>query len=382
MNPTEPNSYIAKMYNPWIVTILSVLASILIYLMISSLFTVKDFRLGFILSVSIPAVIAFPISFIMIHYHRQVSRQKLEIEEKNAELLQSNEEIATQRDLLENKTLEVEAANRSITASIAYAQRIQNAILPSLRLIQRHLPDSFVLLQPRDMVSGDFYWFTHLGDETAPGKSVLVAADCTGHGVPGALMSMIGNDLLNDIVEVKRVTAPDEILRQLHHGIAKALKQGENDNRDGMDLTLCTIDWEQHLLHFAGAKNSLIVIENGTLIEIPGDKTPVGTSVLSDAKHTYTTQTIQLDATTRCFYMFSDGFSDQFGGPRNRNFMSKRFRQRLLEIHQEPMSKQKELLETTLNQWRCYQNEIPEPQTDDILVVGFRVVKQSIHPSN
>ncbi|OJJ14000.1 hypothetical protein BKI52_44855 [marine bacterium AO1-C] len=367
------SSYVAKMYNPWIVTFLSVLASTLIYLIVASLFTVKDFRLGLILSVSIPVVIAFPISFIMIHYHRQINQQKLEIEEKNVELSQSNEEIATQRDLLEVKTLEAETANRNITASIAYARRIQNAILPSLRLIKHYLPESFVLFQPRDIVSGDFYWFAHIKDDTSQGKSVLTVADCTGHGVPGALMSMIGNDLLNDIVEVKGVTQPDEILQQLHAGVAKALKQEENDNRDGMELALCTIDWEQHLLHFAGAKNSLIIIEDGNLTEIKGDKKPIGTSVLSDSDPIFTTQTIQLGSKPKHFYMFSDGFQDQFGGTRGRKFMTKRFRRRLLEVHNEPMQKQKELLEDTLTQWRSSNNEKPEPQTDDILVMGFKI---------
>ncbi|HAS44354.1 MAG TPA: hypothetical protein DCS93_28005 [Microscillaceae bacterium] len=367
------SSYIAKMYNPWIVTFLSVLASTLIYLVVSSLFTVKDFRLGLILSVSIPVVIAFPISFIMIHYHRQITQQKLEIEEKNAELSQSNEEIATQRDLLEVKTLEVETAHRNITASIAYARRIQNAILPSVRLIQQVLPESFILFQPRDIVSGDFYWFAHVKDDTPQGKSVLTAADCTGHGVPGALMSMIGNDLLNDIVEVKGITEPDEILQRLHTGVIKALKQEENDNRDGMDLALCTIDWERRLLHFAGAKNSLILIENGHLTEIKGDKHPIGASVLTDTKHTFTSHTIELGTEPKCFYIFSDGFQDQFGGPRNRKFMTKRFRQRLLEIYQEPMLRQQQLLEDTLSQWRHHKKGMPEPQTDDILVVGFKI---------
>lgn len=367
------SSYVAKMYNPWIVTFLSVLASTVIFLIISTLYAVKDFRLGLTLSVSIPMVIAFPISFIMIHYHRQITQQKQEIEEKNVELSQSNEEIATQRDLLEVKTLEAETANRNITASIAYAQRIQNAILPSLNLLQQHLPQSFILFQPKDIVSGDFYWFTHIKDETTQGKTVLAVVDCTGHGVPGALMSMIGNDLLNDIVEVKGVTQPHEVLQQLHVGVTKALKQDENDNRDGMDMALCTIDWGHNLLHFAGAKNSLIMIEGGQLTEVKGDRKPIGTQVLGESDDTFTTHTIQLDDKPKCFYMFSDGFQDQFGGSRNRKFMTKRFRQLLLDIHHQPILTQKKSLTEALNQWRISKSGTPEPQTDDILVMGFQV---------
>jgi len=366
------SSYITKMYNPWIVTFLSVLASTLIYLVVSSLFTVKDFRLGLTLSVSIPAVIAFPISFIMIHYHRQINQQKLEIEEKNAELSQSNEEIATQRDLLETKTRELGMVNRNITSSIEYARRIQNAILPSMNLIQKNLPESFVLFQPRDIVSGDFYWFAHIKDETTQGKSVLTAVDCTGHGVPGALMSMIGNDLLNDIVEVKGITQPDKILQKLHAGVIKALKQEETNNQDGMDLALCTIDWEHQLLHFAGAKNSLIIIENGVLTEIKGDKKPIGIYKEIETNNIFTNHTISLNS-SKSFYIFSDGFQDQFGGPRNRKFMTKRFRKQLLEIHHEPMWAQKKLLEDTLNQWRNAMDGSPESQTDDILVIGFKI---------
>ncbi|OJJ14001.1 hypothetical protein BKI52_44860 [marine bacterium AO1-C] len=366
-------SLVKKLNNPWVVMSLSMISSISIFLITTLFYTYKDYYLVLGLASAIPAVVSFPISFVLIGFQRQIQQQKDEIEEKNTELTQVNEEIATQRDLLEGKNREIININQDLTESILYAQQIQEAMLPSKSLIQQHLPESFVLYKPRDIVSGDFYWFTAFNNDKGDTKQLLLAAvDCTGHGVPGALMSMMGNELLNEIVEVRGVTEPGEILQQLHLGVTKALKQRENDNRDGMEMALCSIDLENKRLHFAGAKNSLVIIGNGQLTEIKGDKRPIGTQLFADSE-VFTTHTISLDAQPKRFYMFSDGFQDQFGGPMNKKFMANRFRKYLLEIAVQPMQAQKQLLEDKLTQWKNSQNEKPEPQTDDILVIGFQI---------
>lgn len=342
--------------------------------------------------------------FITRRSNQKLAKKKDEIEEKNTELFQVNEEIATQRDLLETKNVEIENINHNLTASIVYAQRIQEAMLPSLSRIQAYLPESFVLFRPRDIVSGDFYWFakiksieqneqqehahaTKLGQsmqlEMMSSKLVLAVVDCTGHGVPGALMSMTGNNLLNEIVEMRGTDRPDQILRQLHRGVKKALKQDETNNRDGMDMALCVIDVQQQVVSFAGAKNPLVVIQNGKLQEIKGDKTPIGGEWGKEEDRKFTNHTIRLDNEEAMFYMFSDGYQDQFGGPEGKKFMKGRFKKLLLEIHHLPLDVQKQKLDDTITQWitsaRRESTERSgkiESQIDDILVVGFRMPKK------
>ncbi|WP_299456263.1 tetratricopeptide repeat protein [uncultured Microscilla sp.] len=320
--------------------------------------------------------------------NKQLSKQKNEIEEKNTELFQVNEEIAAQRDLLETKNVEIENINQDITSSIVYAQRIQEAMLPSLNRIQTYLPQSFVLFKPRDIVSGDFYWFSNIkptNHEAAPqdmthDKLVFAAVDCTGHGVPGALMSMTGNNLLNEIVEMRGADCPSEILRLLHKGVKKALKQDETNNRDGMDMALCVIDRQKKEVNFAGAKNPLIYINNGKLHEIKGDKTPIGGEWgKKEGERLFTKHCLPLNNDVTTFYMFSDGYQDQFGGPEGKKFMKGHLKKLLLEIHQKPMKEQKQILETTIIQWMERQNARTkeEPQLDDILVVGFRVEEKA-----
>lgn len=342
--------------------------------------------------------------FITRRSNQKLAKQKDEIEEKNTELFQVNEEIAAQRDLLETKNVEIENINHNLTSSIVYAQRIQEAMLPSLSRIQAYLPESFILFRPRDIVSGDFYWFakiksleqnepleyahaTRLGQsmqlEMTSSKLVLAAVDCTGHGVPGALMSMTGNNLLNEIVEMRGTDRPDQILRQLHRGVKKALKQDETNNRDGMDMALCVIDMQQRVVNFAGAKNPLVVIQNGELREIKGDKTPIGGEWGKEEDRKFTNHAIQLNDEEAMFYMFSDGYQDQFGGPEGKKFMKGRFKKLLLEIHHLPLDVQKQKLDDTITQWIASagkgntegENKI-ESQIDDILVVGFRMGKK------
>ncbi len=282
--------------------------------------------------------------------------------------------------------------NKRIVDSISYAQRIQEAMLPSIKTIQESLPESFILFKPRDIVSGDFYWFCQLEPKPIyeevvasaegirsefkgfqPPKTLIAAIDCTGHGVPGAFMSMIGNDLLDSIVIEHNVTRPDEILNRMHQGIRTTMKQKLNENSDGMDIALCTIDFEHGYLEYAGAFNPLVVIQDGEMQIIKADKKLVGVWYRENEQRTYTRHRIKLDKPTT-IYIHSDGFVDQLGGTKKKKFLSKRLHRFLYEIHRRPMFEQKLLLETKLRNW------IGEgTQNDDILVIGFHLEPPSLN---
>ncbi|MEW6469260.1 MAG: SpoIIE family protein phosphatase [Bacteroidota bacterium] len=251
--------------------------------------------------------------------------------------------------------------NQEITDSINYAQRIQEAILPARGIKYRHFPDAFVLFRPRDVVSGDFYWFSARGS-----KRLIAAADCTGHGVPGAFMSMLGNTFLGEIVNENGTTSPDEVLDQLRSKIVSALKQEQNtDSKDGMDIALCVFDDANNTLEFSGAYNPLYHIRNGELREIRGDKQPVGLS-FGEPKP-FTRHTIPLQQGD-CFYIFSDGYAHQFGGKDRKKFKYSRLKGLLLEVHRKPMSEQEEILHQAFIDWKG-----PFEQIDDVLVIGVRV---------
>jgi serine phosphatase RsbU (regulator of sigma subunit)/ligand-binding sensor domain-containing protein len=295
---------------------------------------------------------------------------EIKVQERTAEIVKQKDQIELQKNDIELQKQALEVAytdiskkNKHITSSINYAQKIQHAILPVHQQMQEGIPDVFVLFKPRDVVSGDFYWFSQKGDVL-----IIAAVDCTGHGVPGAFMSMIGNTLLNQIVNEKNITEPAAILNHLHQGVRKALKQEseQSERQDGMDIALCSINKRTRVVQYAGANNPLIWIQNGQLEEIKGNKFSIG-GMQKEAERSFTNHTLQLTDTTQ-FYLFSDGYEDQFGGPENKRFMSKRFKQLLLEVHQKPAGEQKQVLEQTIEQWQGR-----ESQMDDMLVVGFRI---------
>ncbi len=292
----------------------------------------------------------------------QLAQQKNEIELKNVELEQTQEEIKAQRDALEVKKEELNYAYNNIKASITYAKRIQAAILPPLPNIQVYLPEIFILFKPRDIVSGDFYWFA----PTSETSCVLAAVDCTGHGVPGAFMSMIGDSLLNQIVIENHITSPDLILAALNKGIKNSLRKGEQDAKDGMDMAICWVDKAQQLIEWAGAMNPACVVQNGELREIKADKKPIGD--VDTEGFCFTKHIISCEVPTTV-YLYSDGYQDQFGGAEGRKFMIRRFRNLLADIHTHPMPTQKEILEDTLANWLG----TTHTQIDDILVIGFRL---------
>ncbi|MDQ3046155.1 MAG: SpoIIE family protein phosphatase [Bacteroidota bacterium] len=263
---------------------------------------------------------------------------------------------------VEERTQELAQKNKDITSSIQYAKRIQLAILPPLQQIFNHFPEAFLVYKPKDIVSGDFYWFG-----IKDGKKIIAAVDCTGHGVPGAFMSMIGHNLLNQIISENGITDPAEILNALHRGVQGALKQGTNvvDTSDGMDVALCTIDMDNQELKFAGAYRPLFLL-NGTKQEkIEADKYPIGGSQL-DVERKFTTHTLKVQKGDT-IYMTTDGYADQFGGEKGKKFMVKRFNELLLSMQPKSMQGQSELLDQTFENWR---GEFQ--QVDDILIIGIR----------
>eukprot|EP01156_Anaeramoeba_ignava_P020575 Anaeramoba_ignava/c16393_g1_i2.p1 GENE.c16393_g1_i2~~c16393_g1_i2.p1 ORF type:complete len:599 (-),score=61.88 c16393_g1_i2:1054-2850(-) len=299
-------------------------------------------------------------------------------------LLESrNKEIAEKSDELSTALEKIQHQNKQITKSINYSKGIQRAMLPETSDLNFYLPESFIMFKPRDIVSGDFYWFRkaqrkfdiqrifkiHEQEEKTELKKddifLLSAVDCTGHGVPGAFMSMIGFNLLDDITN-RGVSRPDLILEQLHKGVKSTLKQDHTDNKDGMDMAFCQIDIKEHKIQYAGAKNPLVYIQNNEVHQIKADKLPIGGTMINDPR--FTLQELIIDQPTYC-YIFSDGYVDQFGGPNGRKYMAKKFRNLLLEIHQRPMAEQREILELTIEAWMGDNYS----QIDDILVIGFKI---------
>ncbi len=258
---------------------------------------------------------------------------------------------------------EIEEKNKDITDSINYSKRIQEASLSPKELKYKLFPDAFVLFKPKDIISGDFYWYTEKNE-----KKLIAACDCTGHGVPGALMSMLGNNILNQIVNEKGITSPDEILNHLNNEVRKALKQeGHGKTQDGMDIALISITGETEI-EYAGAQRPLWVIKNDekSLLELKSEKFSIG-GQQSETERKFIKQTISLSKGD-CIYLSSDGFADQFGGLEGKRFMSKRFKDLLLTNSSKPMPEQENILVETINKWKG-----KHEQVDDILVIGIRV---------
>lgn len=303
------------------------------------------------------------IAIVLLYAFRQKRNANIVLANKNREILMQQEEIIMQRDKLDSSNKELDRKNHQIMESINYAKLIQTAMLQPEQSLDKHVPDSFILFKPKNVVSGDFYWYTKQKD-----KLIIAAIDCTGHGVPGAFMSMIGANILNQIILNDKKTEPDIILEELHVGVTNALNQKHTGNDDGMDASLFVIDKKKKLISFAGARNPLIIIKDGILEEIDGDDMSIGGfQHLRDEKFTKKEIKIEGDA---YLYSFSDGYPDQFGGKLSRKFMHSRMRDLLLEIHQKNMDEQKEILDETIEKWRV---EGDDKQTDDILVIGMHI---------
>ena len=263
--------------------------------------------------------------------------------------------------LIELQKFELELKDKDITDSLIYAQRIQEALLPSESYFRKHFSDSFILFKPKNIVSGDFYWIGEKGE-----KVFVVAADCTGHGVPGAMMSMIGLKIIEKTINEDNIEIPSMILEVMNKGLEKTFSREKNIGtiiRDGMDIGLCVINRKRKKLQYAGAFLPLYLIREGNLVEISADKIIIG---MNPEGLSYLDHEINL-LDDDIFYIFSDGYVDQFGGSENKKFMYRRFRYLLMTIHNFPVNDQKAILEENIKTWMG-NNE----QVDDMMVIGFR----------
>ncbi len=288
------------------------------------------------------------IAFILLRYLRQILLGEEEVKK----------ELAHSYDIINQH-------NVDMLNSINYAKKIQSALLPPKQLILKNLPESFLFYLQKDIVSGDFYFFKEIIPQQ---KFIIAACDCTGHGVPGALMSMIGSNFLEHIIE-DDCFSPGKILTQLNKSIIGALKQDgvQTEGRDGMDVALCLIDKTTNTLTFSGANRPLYILdENGMHTEIKGNKRPIGG--FDNSLYEFEEEAIKL-MPNNSYFIFSDGYADQFGGEKNKKLSTKRFKSFLTEIHQEPMIKQEEIVAAYYKDWKS-NNE----QTDDVLVIGFKVI--------
>jgi tetratricopeptide (TPR) repeat protein len=325
-----------------------------------------------------------------------LAEQKSEIEEKNEELEQQKEEIesqrdeiTTQRDTVTIQKNQIEIIHNEQTSSIHYAKRIQAAMIPSLEVLSKNNYEYFTIFLPRNIVSGDFYWASKIDN-----KIIICVADCTGHGVPGAFMSMLGISFLNEIIKKEKQTNASNILNLLRQNIILSLQQQgiEGEQKDGMDMSLITINTETLEMQFSGANNPLYIISSvslsvvedneentsmeptlsnanvhcltSKLIELKGDKMPVS---IHERMEPFTNHNLTLQKGD-CIYLFSDGFADQFGGPKGKKFMYKQFKEILLSNFNETMNIQKEILEKTFKDWIGNSEQV-----DDITVTGIRI---------
>ncbi len=313
--------------------------------------TVKRQKLVIIFFIVGFAALAF-FAIVILRLFRQKQKANIALEEKNHEISLQRDQIFQQKE--------------EITSSIEYASRIQTALLPPDELFKTLLPESFIFFRPRDIVSGDYYWLNK-----KEYKIISVTADCTGHGVPGAFMSMLGVSFLNEIVNIRPADElhANEILGELRDLVISSLRQTgkEGESRDGMDMTICIIDTNTFEMEFAGAYNPLYLIRKGELIEYKPDKSPIGIHVKTLKE--FTNHEIKLEEGDM-LYTFSDGYADQFGGPQNQKFRRKTFKELLLEIHTLDMAEQKRILAERHDEWKA-----GYAQVDDILVSGIRATK-------
>jgi serine phosphatase RsbU (regulator of sigma subunit) len=280
---------------------------------------------------------------------------------RTSRLLKEREQTMSK---IERQKEELIIKNKSITDSIHYAKRIQEALIPGESHFKQIIPDSFILYLPKDIVSGDFYWINETQN-----KIFVAVIDCTGHGVPGAFMSIIGIELLRNITNIQGVNDAAEILNRLNVGVYDTFRvgvgQGETNVKDGMDVSFCVLDKENNTLQFAGAFTNLYIIRDSKIIEIKGDRFSVGTEGEME-KPLFKSHIIPIEQSDM-IYMFTDGYVDQFGGAEGKKFKFRRFRHLLLSIHKLPLEEQKKGLRDSILEWRGDQEQV-----DDILIIGIK----------
>lgn len=332
----------------------------------------KPFWKTILFYVIVGTLVTFLIIAIIYLRTRRLQQAKIELQnkviERTAEIMQQKEEIEAQRDEIETQRdavtahrNEIEEKRRRTTDSIIYAKRIQKALFPQNKLFADNFSEYFIFFKPRDIVSGDFYWIKKINNYI-----LFTAADCTGHGVPGAFMSLLGISFLNEIVIRSEITNTSEVLEKLRYRIKNALKQGgSSDSKDGIDMALCCINQETNVLQYSGANNPLYIIDrNKKLSVIKADRQPIGIYIKERA---FKQADIQLNSGDQ-IYIFSDGMIDQFGGEKDNKFMVKRFKKMLLENSHKKMSLQKQIIEKTFENWKKNTDQL-----DDVLVIGVKI---------
>jgi serine phosphatase RsbU (regulator of sigma subunit) len=312
--------------------------------------------LSFVLSALLLVII---LGYYIYRGYKIKKEANIKLEEKNRTISLQKDEIEKQRDIAAAQRDQIGYQKRHIEDSIMYAKRIQTALIPSLELFSDKL-EHFVLYKPLAIVSGDFYWVSAMSN-----PQVIISADCTGHGVPGAFMSMLGVTLLNEIVNGKKVVMPDQIIELLRQGIIRSLKQvAEEDSlKDGMDIAVCVVDFEKDILWYAGANSPLYLVRGGELFNYRADKMPVA---IHYKMQPFTLHKIDLQKGD-AFYVFSDGYVDQFGGPKQKKFMSLQLRETLVAMAGMPMIQQGEQLNEIFEKWRG-----DSPRIDDVTLIGVR----------
>jgi len=289
----------------------------------------------------------------------EVYHLKLQNRNLIADLKEVNQNL---EKIVEQRTHQIEQQRRNITDSIQYASRIQSALMLPSGELDRLLPSHFILNKPKDIVSGDYYWVSLRNN-----RMIVAVADCTGHGVPGAFMSIMGINFLNEIVSRTEILKANEILDELREHLIRSLGQtGQKDEtRDGMEMALCIIDLENNQLQFSGAFRPLYIFRNKELIEIKGDRMPIG--IYDEEELSFTNREMKVQDND-VFYLFTDGYVDQIGGPDRKTYKSRKFKKLLSDIHLKPLKEQKSILEKEHNAWR---SEIE--QIDDILIMGIKL---------
>lgn len=309
----------------------------------------------FILILSVIGILILSVGFLLLKRFKEKQQIAEAINKKN-------EAIEAQKIMIDKAYHELSEKNKDITDSIKYAQKIQQAVLPSQKFISDELKktntEHFILFKPKDIVSGDFYWF-HKTDKAL----FYVTADSTGHGVPGGFMSMLGINLLNEIVIERGVTNPGDILNRLREEIVRSLKTDEGYSKDGMDAVVCKIDFETNMLEYSTANNPVYLIRNKELIILPAQKMPVG---YSDNMEPFETMTLQI-SNSDSIYTITDGFADQFGGPKGKKYKYKQLKELLVSISNEPMQKQLNVLNQSFENWKGNLEQV-----DDVCVIGLK----------
>jgi len=290
----------------------------------------------------------------------QNDRLEQQVRERTHELEVANTEIEAQRDFARYQRDQIAQHQKSIMDSINYAQTIQNSLLPSSQILKTYLPEHFILFKPRDIVSGDYYWFSEQEKHY-----YVAAADCTGHGVPGAFMSMLGMALMNEIINKHPDIDPDSLLNELRSQIIVTLHQKGDPSaaKDGMDMVVCKVDRNNNRMLFAGANNSLYLVRKKELTEYKTDKMPVSIHLVMKP---FTGHEINLKPGDSV-YLFSDGYADQFGGPRGKKFKYQPFKSLLISISEKEMHEQGLQLDREFEQWKG-----DADQVDDVVVIGLK----------